>query len=107
VVTVSISFRALPRHAFRTHCPTQVILCSQCQPLVACRAGVVYYTAMGGLRATFIASWSHVAVIYLALCIFTLTIYGTDSDLGSPARVYANLRVMENVVPVKDNRRVC
>uniref|UniRef100_A0A7S0S4D6 Urea active transporter n=1 Tax=Chlamydomonas leiostraca TaxID=1034604 RepID=A0A7S0S4D6_9CHLO len=65
---------------------------------------VVYYTAMGGLRATFIASWCHVAVIYLALCIFTLTIYGTDADLGSPAQVYRNLRVMERVVPVKDNR---
>ena len=32
--------------------------------------GVVIYTAQGGLKATFIASWAHVAIIYIALCIF-------------------------------------
>lgn len=49
--------------------------------------GVVVYTAMGGLRASFISAWSHVAVIYIALCIFSLDIYGAHEDLGSPAKV--------------------
>ena len=38
--------------------------------------GVVIYTAHGGLRGTYIASWAHVAVIYIALCIFMFLIYG-------------------------------
>lgn len=29
--------------------------------------GVMFYTAQGGLKATFIASWAHVAIIYIAL----------------------------------------
>lgn len=33
--------------------------------------GVTLYTAQGGLKATFIASWAHVAIIYIALCIFS------------------------------------
>ncbi len=38
--------------------------------------GVVIYTAHGGLRGTYIASWAHVAVIYIALCVFMFLIYG-------------------------------
>ena len=29
--------------------------------------GVMFYTAHGGLKATYIAAWAHVAVIYIAL----------------------------------------
>lgn len=65
--------------------------------------GVAFYTAHGGLRATFLASWSHVAIIYIALCIFMFTIYGTSPDLGSPEVVYHNLRAQEQKNPVKDN----
>jgi len=64
---------------------------------------VAFYTAQGGLRACFISSWAHVAVIYIALCIFMFVIYGNSPDLGSPAKVYNNLRIVEAVRPVKDN----
>ena len=36
--------------------------------------GVTLYTAQGGLMATFMASWAHVAIIYIALCIFMFII---------------------------------
>ena len=49
--------------------------------------GVMFYTAQGGLRATFLASWAHVAIIYIALCTFMFMVYGTDRNLGSPAKV--------------------
>lgn len=65
--------------------------------------GVAFYTAHGGLKATFLASWSHVGIIYIALCIFMFMIYGTSPDLGSPEVVYNNLRAQESKNPVKDN----
>ncbi len=59
--------------------------------------GVSLYTAHGGLRATFLASWSHVAIIYIALCIFMFIVYGTSPELGSPSVVYDHLRAQETV----------
>jgi len=52
--------------------------------------GVMLYTAHGGLKATFIAAWGHVAVIYIALCIFAFLIYAAPSSatpLGSISKV--------------------
>lgn len=66
--------------------------------------GVMFYTAWGGLRGTFLASWFHVAVVYIAMCIFMFIIYTTSPDLGSPGKVWANLNVMATVAPVEDNK---
>ena len=49
--------------------------------------GVIMYTCAGGLKATFIASYVHTVILYLALCIFSLTVYTTCPDLGSPSKV--------------------
>jgi Na+/proline symporter len=57
--------------------------------------GVAIYTTHGGLRATFIASWAHVGIIYIALCTFMFIVYGTSPELGSPEAVYNNLRAQE------------
>ena len=65
--------------------------------------GVTIYTAQGGLKATFIASWAHVAIIYIALCIFMFQIYTTDPTLGSPKAVWDNLNVMNGIVPIDSN----
>lgn len=43
--------------------------------------------------------------IYVVLCLFTIMVYATSSELGSPSKVYDNLTVMalpENF-PVKYN----
>jgi len=65
--------------------------------------GVVVYTAHGGLKATFIASWAHVAIIYIALCIFMFKVYATYPMLGSPSAVWRHLRIMSVVAPVQEN----
>lgn len=52
--------------------------------------GVMFYTAHGGLKATYIASWSHVAMIYIALCTFAFLIYAappSSTPLGSISKV--------------------
>lgn len=65
--------------------------------------GVMFYTAQGGLKATFLAAWSHVAIIYIALCIFMFMVYSSNETLGSPAKVWENLQVAAGAYPVKDN----
>jgi hypothetical protein len=67
--------------------------------------GVMFYTAHGGLKATFLASWFNTAVIMIAMCIFIFSVYGTpNSELGSPSKVYDNLTVVGKAFPVKGNR---
>lgn len=50
---------------------------------------VLLYTASGGLKATFTTSYAHTVIIYVALCLFTFTVYAGSKDLsiGSIDRV--------------------
>eukprot|EP00808_Paulinella_micropora_P019869 g67186.t1 len=41
--------------------------------------GVVFYTMVGGILATFLASYSNTVVIMICLCVFILSVY-TDAD---------------------------
>ncbi|PNH09887.1 Urea-proton symporter DUR3 [Tetrabaena socialis] len=66
-------------------------------------AGVVIYTAVGGLKGTVMAEWLNVCVIYIALLIFMFQVYATHKDLGSVAMVYQRLRAVEVKHPVADN----
>ncbi|GBF99241.1 urea-proton symporter-like [Raphidocelis subcapitata] len=69
--------------------------------------GVMLYTAHGGLKATYIAAWGHVAVIYIALVIFAFMIYAAPSSpvgLGSIDKVYHNLMRMAEYRPVSGNK---
>eukprot|EP01026_Neomeris_dumetosa_P065127 TRINITY_DN623_c0_g1_i3.p1 TRINITY_DN623_c0_g1~~TRINITY_DN623_c0_g1_i3.p1 ORF type:complete len:724 (-),score=58.73 TRINITY_DN623_c0_g1_i3:877-2892(-) len=66
--------------------------------------GVIIYTAAGGLKATFIASYIHTAIIYIVLCIFMFQVYATNEDLGSISKVYQNLQIVSEQRPVEDNK---
>jgi Na+/proline symporter len=69
--------------------------------------GVMLYTAHGGLKATYIAAWGHVAVIYIALVIFAFLIYASPNSnvgLGSISRVYDNLQRVAQYKPVSGNK---
>jgi len=52
---------------------------------------VMVYTAFGGLKGTYYASFTHTAVIFLALLIFLWKIYAGPSDLGSTDKMHGNL----------------
>jgi urea-proton symporter len=54
--------------------------------------GVILYTAVGGLKATFMASCVNSFYVLIMLCLFSLAVYaGDDEVLGSPSRVWENL----------------
>jgi len=80
--------------------------------------GVVSYTMAGGLKATFMASYIHTAIIFIILLTFLILVYVSDSEgVGSPGKVYDALQAVsaktrdcsytqlgQSCGPVKDNR---
>jgi SSS family transporter len=80
--------------------------------------GVIAYTMSGGLKATFLASYIHTAIIFVILLTFILLVYVSDTaPLGSPGAVYDALQAVahkdrvctwtregQNCGPVKDNQ---
>jgi urea-proton symporter len=49
--------------------------------------GVILYTAAGGLKAAFMSAYIHTAILYIALCIFTFSIYSSsEANIGSPGK---------------------
>jgi SSS family transporter len=56
--------------------------------------GVIAYTVAGGLKATFMASYLHTAVIYAVLCLFVFMVYTSDEELGSADKVFDRLKVV-------------
>ncbi|KAK1997472.1 sodium symporter family protein [Colletotrichum falcatum] len=50
--------------------------------------GVVAYTLVGGLKATFLTDWVHTFIMLIIIIIFSLTTYANSDVLGSPSKVY-------------------
>ncbi|EGV61906.1 urea active transporter [Yamadazyma tenuis] len=50
--------------------------------------GVVIYTLFGGLKATFITDYVHGAAVVILAMIFGFVVWSTDSELGSPGKVW-------------------
>ncbi|CAM9717132.1 unnamed protein product [Choristocarpus tenellus] len=62
--------------------------------------GVIAYTMAGGLKATFLASYIHTAIIFAVLCIFVFYIYaGPEKYVGSPGNMYD---MLEEVTSITD-----
>lgn len=65
--------------------------------------GVVAYTFIGGLKATFITDYIHGAAVLIIIIIFALTTYATSDVLGSPGAVYDLLVEAAKAHPVSGN----
>ena len=68
-------------------CSLADVIVSSVQAAYLIPISVCVYTTTGGLKATFLSSYIHTVIIYVALCIFAFTVYATGSDLGSPSKV--------------------
>jgi len=65
--------------------------------------GVILYTAVGGLKATFMASCINSWYVLVMLCLFSLSVYASgDAVLGSPAKVWENLNIFVSTPPPPD-----
>lgn len=61
--------------------------------------GVMAYTALGGLKATFISDWIHTVIIYIILIVTSYTIYCSSSLIGSPSKMYDLLKEAQIAFP--------
>lgn len=58
--------------------------------------GVMFYTAQGGLKASYVASWANTGAILMALVIFGMMTYASGKyPVGSISAVWDNLQVRE------------
>ncbi|KAL4962690.1 sodium:solute symporter family protein [Aspergillus stella-maris] len=65
--------------------------------------GVVIYTLMGGIKATFITDWIHTVIIYIIMLIALFVLYATSDIAGSPSRVWELLTQAAALHPVDGN----
>jgi urea-proton symporter len=64
---------------------------------------VVGYTAFGGLKGTYYASYTHTFIIYMALVVFMWKVYTGPSDIGTADKMYDHLPcAAERVRGIKD-----
>lgn len=66
--------------------------------------GVVVYTLIGGLKATFVAAYFNTAIILITLVVFAFKVYVVSSELGSPGAVHFRLTRVVEYAPVANNR---
>lgn len=67
--------------------------------------GVMFYTAQGGLKASYVASWANTGCILLALVIFGMMTYASGIyPIGSIDAVWKNLQVIGAFKPVENNK---
>lgn len=50
--------------------------------------GVVIYTMIGGIKATFLTDYVNSLVTLIIIFLFAFTAYTTNNTIGSPGRVY-------------------
>lgn len=50
--------------------------------------GVVIYTMLGGIKATFLTDYVNSLVIIIIIFLFAFTAYATNTTLGSPGEIY-------------------
>ncbi|KAH9828598.1 SSS family solute:Na+ symporter, partial [Teratosphaeria destructans] len=100
--------------AFRSQWSAMVITASQlvtgisgmhlAAATVLIPAGVIVYTAVGGIKATFITDFLHTAVALSIMIYFTLKVL-TNEHVGGLGGLYDKLRSSENLVHVDGNYR--
>ncbi|KAJ6536883.1 solute symporter family transporter [Mycena capillaripes] len=64
--------------------------------------GVVIYTLVGGLRATFFSDYIHTVVIFSIILAVSFSTFATNDTLGSPSKVYDLLQTAAANYPVGD-----
>lgn len=65
--------------------------------------GVVIYTMIGGIKATFLTDYLHTCAIIIIVMYFAFKVYATSDVLGSPGKVYDLVREAAKTHPVANN----
>jgi SSS family transporter len=64
---------------------------------------VAAYVIAGGLRSTFIADYTHTAILFISIFVFGFCIYSTNPAVGSPGKFYDLLIEASKTMPISGN----
>ncbi|KUJ10937.1 Na+/solute symporter [Mollisia scopiformis] len=64
---------------------------------------VAAYVIAGGLRSTFIADYTHTAILFVSIFVFGFSIYSTNPAVGSPSKFYDLLLEASIKMPIDHN----
>ncbi|BDA49838.1 Urea-proton symporter DUR3 [Coccomyxa sp. Obi] len=66
--------------------------------------GVVFYAAIGGLKATFTTSYMHTVIVYIVCVFFLFKVFVPGNLLNGIDDIYYRLQVMSENLPVPDQK---
>ncbi|PYH90977.1 hypothetical protein BO71DRAFT_333242 [Aspergillus ellipticus CBS 707.79] len=66
-------------------------------------AVVAAYVIVGGLRATFIADYTHTVILFIAILVFGFLVSATSDPIGSPGKLYDLLQEASQQMPIARN----
>ncbi len=66
--------------------------------------GVMVYTLLGGIKATFLTDWTHSVIIYVMMLVFSFVCYATGDTVGSPGKLFDLLQDRAEWAPVSGNK---
>ncbi|RAK98174.1 sodium:solute symporter family protein [Aspergillus ibericus CBS 121593] len=66
-------------------------------------AVVAAYVIVGGLRATFIADYTHTVILFVAILVFGFSVSATSDLIGSPGKLYDLLQEASENMPIDRN----
>ncbi|KAK6198817.1 urea active transport protein [Scheffersomyces amazonensis] len=65
--------------------------------------GVLLYTLFGGIKATFLTDYAHTVVLVVIIFVFAFSTFATNSQLGSPGKVWEIITALGETNPVEGN----
>jgi Na+/proline symporter len=67
--------------------------------------GVIMYTSVGGIKATFLMDYAHTIILYIIIVIFAMNVYGVNPLIGSIDKMFDLLQTASELQPVPDNAK--
>jgi Na+/proline symporter len=65
--------------------------------------GVIMYTSVGGIKATFLMDYTHTIILYVIIIIFAMNVYAVNPLIGSIDKMYDLLKTASVLEPVAAN----
>eukprot|EP00596_Hydrurales_sp_CCMP1899_P008509 CAMPEP_0119039728 /NCGR_PEP_ID=MMETSP1177-20130426/9353_1 /TAXON_ID=2985 /ORGANISM="Ochromonas sp, Strain CCMP1899" /LENGTH=674 /DNA_ID=CAMNT_0007003951 /DNA_START=469 /DNA_END=2493 /DNA_ORIENTATION=- len=65
--------------------------------------GVIMYTSVGGIKATFLMDYTHTIILYIIIVVFAMNVYGVNPLIGSIDKMYELLQTASVLQPVPLN----
>lgn len=67
--------------------------------------GVIMYTSVGGIKATFLMDYTHSCILFIVIIIFTMNVYAVNPKIGSIDKMFDLLTTAGQLQPEPNNAK--